>query len=150
SWGTRWLDSVARYQTASTMLVLPWPFWPTSTVMPGRNGRLRRGEERKSVRSSEVSCTEGALPPSDPHRHDQVPVRGVGVALERGLAGHHRRLDRIGEGQTREVGAQRAETVEQEARVEADHQVLAGQVRFEDLAGLGVVACSGLERDLPL
>src|SRR5699024_6142821 len=36
-------DSVARYQTASTMLVLPWPFWPTSTVMPGRNGRLRRG-----------------------------------------------------------------------------------------------------------
>src|SRR5690606_37463162 len=150
SWGTRWLDRVARYQMASTMLVLPCPFFPTITVMPGRTGSSRRRYERKSVRSSAVSCTEGALPPSDPHRHDQVLVRRIGLALERVLPGHHRRLDRVGEGQAGELGAESTQTVEQEARVEADDEVLALEMSFEHLAGLRVVTGASLERDLAL
>src|SRR5690625_5001617 len=150
SWGTRWLERVDRYQTASTMFVLPCPFWPTRTVMPGCTGNVSRGYERWFVRSRAVSCTEGVSLRSDPHRHDQVLVRGVRSPFEGLLAAHHRWLDGVVEGQAGEVGTQGAQAVEQEPGVEADHQILPLELCLEHFAGLGVVAGTGLESHLAL
>src|SRR5699024_2753527 len=79
---------------------------------------------------------EGVSLRSDPHRHDQVLVRGVRSPFEGLLAAHHRWLDGVGEGQAGEVGTQGAQAVEQEPGVEADHQILPLELCLEHFAGL--------------
>src|SRR4051794_24061813 len=60
--GTRWLPRVATYPSASTRLVLPCPFGPTSAVMPGSSGSSTWAYDRKSVRdrwATYICCSGG-------------------------------------------------------------------------------------------
>ena len=82
--------------------------------------------------------------------HQQVAVLGLVLALERLLAGELHRLVRVRERQPHERGAQRAEAVEQELRVERDRDLVADERRLERLGGLRVVALAGVEHDLAL
>src|SRR4029453_19175278 len=54
---TRCEPSVDEYHSASTRFVLPKPFGPTKTVLPGFRSSSTRGHERKSVGARRRTCT---------------------------------------------------------------------------------------------
>src|ERR1051325_6795953 len=95
---TRWLPRVARYPTASTRLVLPWPLGPTKAVTPGSSGTSTRAYERKSASERCVTCMVVRRPPPGLW----IAVRPCGLLLLYGVAaelvaqrGDHLHLRRV-------------------------------------------------------
>src|SRR5690606_24880810 len=71
--------------------------------------------------------------PGEPDRHEEVAEVVRALPLEALLPGEHGGLARVGEGHADEVGGQRAQAVEQVARVERGDDVLSDERRLEDL-----------------
>src|SRR6476620_1465685 len=105
-----------------------------------------RGQATATARIRKGVRPSGAA--GETHRHEDVAVAVVGVALRLGLSGEDRGPARLGERQSRVGRAEGAQPVEQEMRVEGDLDVGTGEGRLDRLGGLGIVAGAGLDGDL--
>src|SRR4051794_33941276 len=123
-------DSVARYDRASSRLVLPCPFAPSTAVTPPANSTAASGYERKSV-SQRRRTSNAALGDSD--RHEEVQeLAAVGGS-------DHRRLERVERRDHDLVARSDLDAVEQVLRVERHRELVAFVLCVELLVGLADV-----------
>src|SRR6478609_7885930 len=114
----------------------------------GCTGGLARGRTTPGASPDEGGGGRAGGSAGEADRHEDVPVRAVGLAVGLLLAGQHRGAARLGERQPAEGGADGVEAVEEELRVERDLDLGSGEGGLDRLGGLGVVAGAGLDGDL--
>src|SRR3954451_20054623 len=94
------------------------------------------------------TCRAGKSSGEQAARHQQVLEAVVSIAVPRVQRVHSREYDGLRgrrEGQLDERGLQCREAVEQELRVEAGGEVLAGDARLDRLAGHRLLARAGVQ-----
>src|SRR5262245_58985622 len=104
---------------ASRRLVLPWPFWPLTTLKRGDGTRSTRARLRKSRIASETRRSVGNDNDfeSDAHGHDDGDVAR---RLRLGSGHDHRGIELAGEADRHLFLVDGGEHVEEVLRVEAD------------------------------